>query len=79
MISRSCRRSITQGGAAFTTEAFFRLVRGTTLRAGDDERCTTGRTEFTAFAIIAATFRTAHIAPLRLRWFGPVKVVLSFS
>src|ERR1700758_4516268 len=68
------RRCLTQRGAAFTAEAFARLVCGTTLRAGDDERCATSCTEFAPFSIIAATFGTTHIAPLWLRWVCPVKL-----
>jgi len=36
------------------------------------------RAELAAFPIVAATFGTAHIAPLWLRWVCPVKLVSSF-
>jgi len=55
-MNRGCWHCITQGSATFAAEAFARLVCGATLRAGDDERCATSRTEFAPFAIIAATF-----------------------
>src|SRR5215472_18259120 len=74
-----CRRSITQGGAAFTAESFAGLVGSAALGTQGGERYAATRTEFASLPIIAATFGTTHIAPLWLRWFGPVKAVLSVS
>src|SRR5229473_4318366 len=70
------RRCLTQRGAAFTAEAFAQLDGSAAFGARGDEGCPASRTEFAPFSIIAATFRTAHIAPLWLRWFCPVRLCL---
>jgi hypothetical protein len=61
---RGCRRGITQGGPAFTAEAFVRLDRGAAFWAEGNKGCPAIRTEFAPFPIIAATLRTAHIPPI---------------
>jgi hypothetical protein len=67
-ICSGCRRCLTQCGAAFTAEAFAQLDGSAAFGARGNEGCPASRTEFAPFAIIAAAFRTAHIAPLWLRW-----------
>src|SRR6516225_12201386 len=73
------RPSFDERRAAFAAEPFPRLDGSAALGARRDERRPASCTEFASFAIVAATFRTAHIAPLRLRWLSSVRVVLSFS
>src|SRR5215470_14830509 len=76
---RGTWRGCANRGAAFATEAFVWLEWCAAFWTRGDEWCPAACTEFAPFAIITATFRTAHIAPFWLRWFYPVKAVPSVS
>ena len=65
-----------KSGTAFAAEFFFRLVGSATFWAGNDQRRTAIRAEFTPLPIIAPATRTTH----RLTWSpGPRVAVIGTS
>src|SRR5262249_59258871 len=57
------RRDITQSGTAFAAESFAGLVGCPTFEAAHEQRGAASGAKFTALAIIAVAFRTAHLSP----------------